>query len=148
MKITEAADIARLIGAPLDEVLTHAGVHEASKGKQISVAGVHDDHEEVQWIDEGFSVPAPTDLPEDAIAIQARTSDFRDGWLLFLRQPHGVSPDSIGRFCVSRLRNGVMMLGQVKKSYRPGRFTIENPRVTSADVELEWSEPVLLIQPT
>lgn len=147
MKLTEAADIARLIGAPLDEVLAHAGVHEASKGRQIAVAGIHDDHGEVHWINEKFSVPTPTELPETCIAIQARTSDFRDGWLLFLEQPSTVASDAIGRFSLVRLKNGVMTLGQVRRSYIPGRFSIDSPDVATKDVELEWAEPIILIKP-
>jgi transcriptional regulator with XRE-family HTH domain len=152
MKMTEAADIARLLGVPVDEVIQHAGVRIDSKGERISVSAILDEHQEVISIpkDETFDVPMPTGIVGECMAIQCRTAGTSmahcDGWIYFVRPPARVNPESIDKFSLAKVRNGLTTIAQVKRGYRPGRYNLLGP-ASAQDVELEWAEPVLLIQP-
>lgn len=152
MKLSEAASIAMLLGTPVEEVLTHAGVRSGSSGARVNVSAVIDEHQEVVSISpsESFEVAVPPGLPPDCMAIQCRTAGtalaYKDGWIFFTRTPSNISPDAVGRFSYVRMKNGLATLAQVARGYRPGRYNLIGP--ASADnVELDFAEPVLLIQP-
>lgn len=146
MKLTEAAQIAQLVGVPVDEVLHHAGVLNITKGKRISVAYVMEAHGEVRTESEPFDVPAPADLAGDTyICCQARTAgtdlEHMDGWLMYLKQPKGVAPEAIGRFSMAKIRNGVTVVATVRKGYQPERYRLSGP-FDAADVQLDWAQPI------
>lgn len=152
MKLSEAAAIAMLIGTPVEEVLAHAGVRAASSGARISVSAVLDEHQEVVTIPpaEAFEVSVPPGLPASCMAIQCRTAGtamaYCDGWLFFVRPPASVNPGAVGRFSYVRMKNGLATLAQVSRGYRPGRYNLAGP-ASAENVELDFAEPVLLIQP-
>jgi transcriptional regulator with XRE-family HTH domain len=148
MKLTEAAEIAQLMGVPVDEVLHHAGVRNISKGKRVSVAKVLEANGEVRCLtgEEMFDIEAPADLlGDDWIALQARTQggdlEHIDGWMMFLRQPRGVPSDAIGRYSLVMMRNGVMVLANVRRSYQPRRYDLIGP-FSAHGVDLEWAQPI------
>jgi transcriptional regulator with XRE-family HTH domain len=152
MKLTEAAEIARLLGVPAQEVIEHAGVRTSSHGKLISVSAILDEHQEVVSIpkSEAFDIPMPPGIEGECMAIQCRTAGtcmaHADGWIFFVRQPKGLSPDAVDRFSFVKVRGGLSTLAQVKRGYRPSRYSLHGP-MSASDVELEWAEPVLLIIP-
>lgn len=146
MKLTEAAEIARLIGAPLEEVLKHAGVHEATGGAKAALGRYIDDTGEIRPTEEDLTVDAPPNLPDGCVAIQSRAGDHTDGWLYFLKLPSGINPEAMGRFSAVRVKNGVTTLALVSRSYQPGRYRLSG--VLSADAaELDFAEPIIVIQP-
>lgn len=147
MKLTEAAAIAQLLGVPLDEVLQHAGVHEATKGKSASVMYLLDEHGETYEPPEKIDVEAPAGLPAGCIAIQSRIGDHTDGWLYFLMPPKGINPETVGRFSAVKLHKGVVILGTVSRAYVRNRWTVRNSRITAKDVVIDWAEPILQIIP-
>jgi transcriptional regulator with XRE-family HTH domain len=152
MKLNEAADIARLLGVPVDEVLQHAGVTINSKGERISVSAILDEHQEVTPIprSESFDVPTPDGIATQCMAIQCRTAGTRmqhaDGWIFFVRVPTGFNTEAIDKFSYVKIRGGLATLAKVKRGYRPHRYDLQGP-ASAQDVELEWAEPILLIQP-
>lgn len=152
MKLSEAASIAMLLGTPVEEVLAHAGVRTNSDGARINVSAVIDEHQEVVAIppSESFEVAVPPGLPANCMAIQCRTTGtpmaYKDGWIFFTRTPENVSADAVGRFSYVRMKNGLATLAQVARGYRPGRYNLSGP-ASAENVELDFAEPVLLIQP-
>lgn len=146
MKLTEAAQIAQLIGAPVDEVLHHAGVHEISRGARASVYGLLDSSGEIHAPTSQIEIDAPPGLPAGCVAIQSRAGDHTDGWLYFLEMPTGIAADAVGRFCCVKIRNGVRTLAVVSRSYMPRRYAIAGT-LSSDAADLEYAEPILLIQP-
>lgn len=149
MRMTEAAQIAALLGLPLTEVIAHAGVQQG-KGGKVSIAGWIDGSGEVHMQESGDSIDALPGLPDGCIAVQYRTAatalEHRDGWVLIFTPPTGMAPDILDRFCIAKIRAGIIVAGQIKRGYKRGAFNIIDP-VNLQDVELEWATPVLWIRP-
>lgn len=151
MKLTEAAEIARLLGLPVSEVLENAGVRMA--GTSVQIIGYVDGHGEGHCMlhDPIGTIPHPgADLPGNVNALQCRTAgtdlDHMDGWLLFIPDAHhGIPPDAIGRLSVCKIRGGVAYLAKPTRSYSRGRWDLTGPATKAQGVELEFALPVLLI---
>lgn len=153
MKLTEAAEIARLLGIPAQDVLEHAGVRIGSDGKQLQITGYVDGHGEVhcQMAEPLGIVQHPGgDLPTDVSVIQCRTAgtdlDHMDGWLLFTAQTReGVPAESVDRISICKIKGGVAYLAKPSRSYVRGRWDLKAPAMDAKGVELEYAVPVLLI---
>lgn len=158
MQMSEAADVARLLGVPIDEVLAHAGVRAPAGGPadlpDRSLPLVHwvDGHGEMHPLAPGERVEMRAALPDDAVVAQCRTAmsplEHMDRWLLAFSAPTkpGVQPDAVGRYAVMRLAGGVMMAGYLRPGYKPGTYAVHSASQI-VDARLEWAAPVLLIQP-
>ena len=154
MKIAEAAAIARLLGVPADEVMTHAGVLITSRGQQVPICSTMDATNEVHPEPTGMTVPHPGgDLPDDLTAIQCRTAgtdlDHMDGWVLFTssRMDGSVQAEAVGRLSVIRLKNGVITIAKLARGLNRNRWNLISPVGTMRDVQVEWAKPVLLVAP-
>lgn len=153
MKLAEAAEIARLLGVPAEEVLANAGVRTGSGHTQIQITGIVDGHGEVHCrLSEPLGIIAHPggDLPPNINALQCRTAgtdmDHMDGWLLYVQDVKaGVNPDAIGHLSVCHLTNGVTYLAKPTRSYTRGRWDLSSPGMTAKAVELDFAKPVLLI---
>lgn len=67
-----------------------------------------------------------------------------DGWILFCGPPTTTLP--MGQFCRVRIRNGVRVLGTLRRGYKPGRHNISGPAGMLTDADVEWVQPVLAIR--
>lgn len=153
MRLNEAAEIARLLGVPADDVLQAAGVRLSSAGQSVPVVGFVDGAGEAHWQADG-SVPHPGgQLPAAVHAVQCKTAgtplDHMDGWLMFgaSAAPAGVPSDAVGRLSFCRLRNGVILLATPRRARTRGRWDLSGPASDARGVDLEWASPVLMIQP-
>ncbi len=157
MQMHEAADVARLLGVSLDEVLAHAGIRPPrteSEFSDLTVPLVHwmDGQGEMHAIEPGERIEIKSALPEDVIACQCRTAmsqiEHMDRWVLFFQAPlkAGVQPDAVGRFSVMRLQGGVMTAGHLRQGYKRGTYAVHGP-MNLMDATVEWATPVVLIQP-
>ena len=152
MKIQEAAEVARLMGVPAEEILTHAGIKLGSGGTRLGIGGTMDGTWEVKWGNPKAlgSVPAPS--VEANAAIQCRTAgtplDYMDRWLLYFVGPRkdGVHTDALERLSIVKVRNGLTGIAMVKRGYQRGRWNLSGPAITANDVDLEYAIPVLFIQ--
>ena len=154
MKIAEAVAIARLLGVPADEVMTHAGVVIESRGKSVPVCSYMDATAEIHTESEGLTVPHPGgELPETVTAIQCRTAgtdlDHMDGWIMYTSNlmDGSVQAEAVGRLSIVRLRNGVIHVAKLARGIRRGRWNLVSPIGTMSDVEVEWAKPVLMVTP-
>lgn len=155
MKIAEAAQIARLLGVPADEVMQHAGVSIRSNGELVPINAWMDGNTEVHFAPVGQSIQHPGgDMPATLGATQCRTAgtelEHMDGWMLFVSRinvDQGIPPEAVGRLSIVKVRNGLVYAARVMRSSRRGMWNLQTPLGTIADVDVEWANPVLMVQP-
>ena len=151
MQMDEAPAIAQLLGVPLAEVLTAAGIDADAGAKgSVPVIGWADDAGEVHMKrPEGpRKVAAPLGMPEAAVAIRYQTRGPTDGWVAFYVPTAEVASDAIGQVCVVKLatKEGGVFVRAVKKGYGRGLFNLVGlqPDQGQLDgVQLAWAAPVL-----
>jgi transcriptional regulator with XRE-family HTH domain len=157
MQMHEAADVARLLGVSLDEVLEHAGIRApmgelALDDRTVPLVYYMDGQGEMHAMEPGERIEIKSALPEDVIACQCRTAmsaiEHMDRWVLFFQAPtkNGVKPEAVGRYAIVRLRNGVTTVGYLRPGYRPNTYAIHGP-MNIMEAQVEWATPVVLIQP-
>lgn len=155
MRISEAIEIAHLLGRPPDEVMEAAGVDIRSRGTSVTMCGYVDGTGEVHAFEpeDRKQVPHPGgELPPNARAVQCRTAgsllDHMDGWLLFAASDpkQGVPAEAVGRLSFCKFENGVMYLAKPSRGYNRGKWNLSGPAASAQDAALEWANPVLLIQ--
>lgn len=86
MKLTEAAEVARLLGVPAEDVIAAAGVRISSSGALVPIVAWVDGQAEMHWEPTGENVPNPgAGLPATISAVQCKTAGtplaHMDGWL-------------------------------------------------------------------
>lgn len=149
MKMVEAAGIARLLGVPVAEVMENAGIQADTR--TVPLRGYVDGHSEMHTEESDERVPSPHAMPLGSFALQCRTAsspiDHMDGWMLFVQRPiDSIPADTIGRFCLCRLANGMQIVGTLRRGYKRGRFNIVTASSQFNDVELEWASPITHIE--
>jgi transcriptional regulator with XRE-family HTH domain len=157
MQMHEAADVARLLGVPLNDVLDHAGIRapmSRAEYSDLSVPLVYwmDGQGELHTIEPGERVEVTAALHDSVVACQCRTAmsplEHMDRWLMFFPAPSqgGVQADAVGRYSVMRLQGGVMTAGYLRPGYKPGTYAVHGP-INLIDAQVDWAAPVVLIQP-
>lgn len=155
MRISEAVEIAQLLGRTADEVMTAAGAQLAqAKESKIPMCGYIDGTGEAHTFDEAdwLYVPHPgCDLGPSIHAVHCRTAgtqmDFMDGWMLYVEYPptNSVPAESVGRMSLCRIANGITYLAKPTRGYKRGNWHLSGPCASAQDVELQWAMPVLHI---
>lgn len=155
LQLDEAAELARLLDLPLAEVFKNAGI-EPPKAHAVALRGWIDAQAEVHFFAErgGGLVDCPVELPEGAMAFQARTAmsklEHLDGWLFFAPPPVTGSKGAdavsgaMNRLSIAKLVGGVTALGYLKKGYTRGRYSLYLGDQVVQDAQLEWAVPVKL----
>ena len=158
MQMAEAAQVSRLLGVPLDDVIRHAGIHApamaANDLPDLAIPLVYwvDGHGEMHGIEAGQRVEVKAALPDDTIAAQCRTAmtplEHMDRWLILFSAPtrSGIQPDAIGKYSVIRLPGGLMTMGYLRPGYERGKHAIHRGN-TITEAAIEWATPVLMIVP-
>lgn len=155
MKAHEAAEVARLLAVPLNDVLAAAGVRVPGDSTVPLVGFVDGEGEVHLTMDERAErMAAPAELAGNAMAVQVHAATgplhMIDGWSYFFRQPAEVPRDIAGNYAVAKLVGGVALLRFVTRGYRPGTFNLISefhmPPIENA--KLEWAAPVLWIKPS
>lgn len=157
MKMTEAVDIAHLLGVPLSDVLENAGVKIDSAGMRMAPVVGHingDGEAHINWRARGERVSVPAELPDDTVALIAKPQggplSLMDGWIFFLEPPSPPSAEIIGRYCVVGIHKGISLLRFVRRGYKHGTYNLLSAAAGGVGVEnaeLEWASPVLMIRP-
>lgn len=149
LQLEEAAQLSSIFGEPLYRIVEAAGVAVRPVGShRVSVIGAMQGDGTVALHPEGVieRTTAPEGMPEDSIAIQARTAgsalDWMDGWVFFCPKPDGVDAAILGRFAFCKIKDGPMVLSSVRRGYLPDTHNLRGPY--SADsVRLLSAVPVL-----
>lgn len=152
MKFAEAADIARLLGLPVSDVLRNAGV-PVDDGKQtVPLMGYMDGSGEVHClhVENAEQILTPHPMTDGSAAIQCRTSgtplEYMDGWMIFKERPTTTPP--LDHFCIVKIKGSVRTLGMIRRGYKKGRFNITGPAINVTDADLEWASPIISIKTT
>lgn len=154
MQIDEAVKIGQILGASLHDVALNAGIEAAnSQIVRVPVIGFLNGDGGITRHprDVAERVTLPMGLPEDSIAVQARTMDTQLAWLdgfLYFGAAQEDSPDMsmLGRLVRARIKGGPEVIGTLRRGYEPGKFSLAGA-VSFQNVELEWMSPIHLIRP-
>lgn len=152
IKRHEYEQFARLLEVPIEDVLRAAGVPlPTSQARQVPLAA-HYDGESVTNIEPTEHMPAPPDVPDDAIGILCRTArspaEALDGWLLFTAPRTATNNQALNRLCLVWLKCGKQVLAYVKRGYRPHSFNLQPiAGVPLENVVIEFFAPILWIRP-
>lgn len=132
MQLDEAAELARLLGVPVDEVLVHAGIEMPSDPKtSVPIVGWVDEHGEVKM--EALEGPRRAMIPNGVgagvVAVRYRTAltpaDALDGWILYYKPSDQISPDALGRLCVVKFTpEGPAIVRIVRRGYDFGTYNL------------------------
>lgn len=149
LQLEEAAQLSSIFGEPLHRIVEAAGVMvRAVGGGCVSVIGAMrgDGTVDLYGDDVIERTSAPEGVPEDGVAIQARTGetplDFMDGWVFFLPRPNGVDFAILGRFALCKLKDGPAVMASVRRGYRERSFNLRGT-YNADSVRLEFATPVL-----
>lgn len=157
MKVEEAAEIAKLLSVPLEDVLLNAGVdlEDAESTTSITISG---------WFNETLAlIEEPPKGPKKAVAPLAGARDLKvarlvtggspfdslDGALVYFKANRSVDMDAIGRLSVIRIQGEInKKLRVVKKGYNPGLFNLFFPTGVLAEenVILDAATPVVWLK--
>lgn len=159
IQLHEARQIADLLDVQLVDVLRHAGVpHVDDAERTVPVIGTIDKNGVLTFeptTKDNERVPAPRELPSDAVAVRCRTArsehSMIDGWILFAERPAQPRMDMAGRLCLVAPKNGRREIAFVTRGYRIGTFNLTPWRhgfgEAKENVHVELAAPVLLIRP-
>lgn len=151
MQLDEAIKLSELLGIPLQRIAEAAGAGQArAGGKRVSVIGAMTPSGVVDVYPPGTierTYAPAADLPEDLVAVQARTADspasWMDAWVFFCVPTTTIEPDAVGRFCLAKIETGDTLMATVRRGYRDGTYNLSGP-YTRDSVRLEWATPILL----
>lgn len=158
MTVDKAADIARILGASVSDVMKNSGVRvdgvDAGPEMRLPVLG---------WLDaEGIvhkdSRSARVNIsmertPPNSSVVQWRTAhtrmDILDGWFVVVGpQSNPEDGASQGKAGLVQTKDGEIALRAVKRGYEPGSYRLFGIDIEPiAEAELEWFRPVLMMRP-
>lgn len=150
MKMSEAAELARLLGRPVSEVMENCGIQ--ADATTVPLRGWVDSHNELHQEPDTVRITTPVPLPVGSFAIQYRTSgtimEHVDGWMMFVWAPSaGVPNEAIGKLCLVKVQDGMQMTGVVKRGYRRGAYNlIMSAAQQLNDINIEWAAPIVFIE--
>ena len=150
LQLDEAAQISQIFGVPLHEVVENAGVMvRPTSGRRVSVIGAMrgDGTVDIHSQEMIERVTTPCDLPDDAVAVQARTGgtalEWIDAAIFFCRSHNGPDPSMIGRLCFLKIKDGPAVVATIKRGYVENTFNLSG-FYARENVVVEWSTPILI----
>lgn len=142
-KITmdEAALMARLLGATLEEIIQHSGTKiPKDSAKMVKLVGTIDAAGRVQLAKGAGSVARPGGLGPEVVALKG----VERGWTFFYNTPQKLQPEAIGVLAVVENR----WVGVLKRGSERGLWDVEGVFGGGVKgVRVTVATPVLLIQP-
>lgn len=148
LTLEEASQLSQIFGVPIHRIVEAAGVMvKPHTGKRAKVIGAMSGNGTVTLHEEGVieRTSMPADMPADTVAVQCRTAGselfWMDGWVLFCREPNGINPVALGRFCLGKAKDGPVFVATLRRGYRDGSFNARGP-FNQDSLELEWASPV------
>jgi len=150
--LEEAAQLAVLLDVSTTEVLQRAGLPTHGE-RTVKVAGFITKDYEVMLQAEGAHdmVEAPSNVPQDTIALQARTTgtdmELIDGYLYFIAGSRRSPSEALGQLAMCAVKGNGTKVGHLKRGYRRGTYNLVNARGDIlTNVELAWASPVLWVK--
>ncbi len=155
LKLEEAAEIATLLGVPVDDVLVNAGVnvadHTKGRSKTVPVVGWvgGDMRIHLERVPGLRSIEAPPVPIAGLKALRFQTAmsriDDLDGAILYFQPADAVDAEAIGKQCVVTTADGETLLRVVRPGYQRGRYNLTNRTdgTLTPDVVLESAARVI-----
>lgn len=146
MTLEEAAQISQIFNIPVHEVMEAIGIStKPVAGKRVSVIGTVGGDGIVSPVDGIERTNAPPGLPDDAVAIQWRTTgsqlDWGDGCVSFFDQ--SATTPVIGRLSYCQIKNGPTVVAMLRRGYREGTHNLAGPYHQESAI-LASSSPLIL----
>lgn len=159
----EAADIARFLGAPVSEVIAHAGVSIDLDGQPtrivlaaiITETGVVERLNEPRPLSQSFIDRAQAAIRPHgngkviAAQVRARTGPLAlfDDTVFLFSPTETVSHAAIGEMSICRLMSGEQMLAKIERARKTGEARVVDALGEVREVMLDTATPVLAIIP-
>lgn len=162
LSLAKAADMARLLGVTVSEVMEHMGVRTdgiksgvATSAQMLPFEGWIDDSARVQQDGNGKRkrmIDIGVNVEPGSTALQWRTPqtkmDILDGWIVVSGARREPDDRMIGRGCVVGTKSGEILLRTIRRGYTPGSHTLLGLGIPeSTEAEVEWYAPILLMKP-
>ncbi|MER8394038.1 helix-turn-helix domain-containing protein [Mesorhizobium sp. M1340] len=162
LKLEKAADMARIFGVTVSDVIENMGVRvdgirpgDTSAPHMLPFEGWIDDSARVHKEGAGKRkrmVDIGVTLEPGSTALQWRTPqtkmDILDGWIVVSGPKREPDDRMIGRGCVVGTKDGDVMLRTIRRGYTAGSHILLGLGIPeSAEAEVEWYAPILLMKP-
>lgn len=163
MQMNEAADIARFLGAPVSEVLNHAGIAVDLDGQphQIILAAIISEAGRIERLTDPRPLPPSfIERAQDAIrgrsnrkviAAQVRADTgplaLLDDAVFLFGHTATVEQSAIGELSVCRLMSGDQILAKIERARKTGEARVRDATGSAQEVLLDTATPVLAIVP-
>lgn len=162
MKMEEVDKIALFLGAPVSEVIQHAGMSRDLDGQptRILLAATIDDKGTLNRMTDPRPLPqAVIDRAQSAIgdrngkviAAQVRAATgclaVLDDAVVLFGTSEGVDPAAIGTLAICRTKDGAQFFGRVTRARKTGEASFQNAAGKEAEVILVTATPVIAIIP-
>jgi hypothetical protein len=151
----EASNIAGILLVPVTEVMRQAGIDIHDDIRKIPVAGYITGQSTVTTLAPGAEdhIIAPSDVPTDSYAIQARTqmspASFADSWLFIVSAARSAPHHNVGKLCLAASKTGQLYIGILSRGYKAAHYNmllfLSNQTIENMD--LLWSSPILWVKP-
>lgn len=153
LSMENAQKMASVFSCTTNEVYKRAGLPLEDETRTIPVAMYVDNGIDLHEISEEARdhMSAPFDTPSSAYAVQYRTSEAHDGWMVIVDGGKYPPEKCVGAFCAYCDDKGKVSLGIIRRGYKSDRFNVVHNFVTNANQELDidvlWASPVIWIKP-
>lgn len=160
MKMEEATDIAAFIGAPVAEVLKHAGISVEAEisATPITLAATINRNGQIEPLAEPSPLPqavairARATIPAHSgkiVAAQVRALDgpliILDDAVVLYSESDKIEPQASGVLSICRLKNGNQFIARLERSRKTGEASVICVDGTQREFVLESATPILAI---
>jgi transcriptional regulator with XRE-family HTH domain len=147
LQLTEAEQMARFLGEPVDEVLRHAGVKVKGDTSRVPLLGAVDEVGSVMLLSQQTLVEAPATMSGLA-ALQLRSLSALDGVLLFFNPTNDYPPEIMqGKPAVVTLANSSLTVGILRRGMTQGKYSVMFIGHQLDEQEVKSASPILWIKP-
>ena len=149
LQLDEAAKMAEVFDQPLTTIAANMGIGADLARARINVIGALNGDGEVVPIpgDIRERVAVPASIPQQSVAIQARTEgtalSWLDGTVSVCRDLPAADGEVLGRICWVKLADGREVYSMVRRGYLAGTYNLSGP-YTEESARIAWAKPVIL----
>lgn len=139
LQMDEAIELARIVSAPLDEVMLQAGMSLPASKHRATIRGVVEPDCSVHDGKRRGSVEAPM-AGLEALDVPSKH------WTLFYRESTSISPEAIGRMALVETRDGKRLVGHPQPGDRSRYNLAKLCGETLENLTLVSASPILWIR--
>lgn len=155
-KAEELAEMSRIFGEPMEEIMRHLGIESHGVSEQISLEGVVTAGGIVVPASHNKTIPAPH-LAESLKVLRFETKgtdyEFLHGWVIFYQpSPDTINPEAVGQLSVVRTNgNPSAIIRVIRRGLTSGRWDLyqhpNSPDPSESNVIVTSAAPIRWIKP-